>query len=268
MAANASNDRSLKHWRLESDLDGIVWLYLDRADEKVNSLSSEVLTELGSIISRLEDDKPTGLVLMSAKPKSFIVGADVREFDATDDVDELRRNVREVHELFGRIDELPFPTTVAFEGYCLGGGLELALCFDYRIALDAEHTRIGFPEVNLGIYPGFGGSGRSIRAMGGPGNADHADRQNAAGPAAKGLGLIDQTVDVHGSLRWAARNAILKKKIAQAGADCAGHHLGTGAPVPGRSDAQADRRARRARTTTRHPTSDRCLRGVRRLPRA
>lgn len=213
MAANASNDRSLKHWRLESDLDGIIWLYLDRADEKVNSLSSAVLTELGSIVSRLEDDNPTGLVLMSAKPKSFIVGADVREFDATNDVDELRRNVREVHELFGRIDDLPFPTTVAFEGYCLGGGLELALCFDYRIALDADHTRIGFPEVNLGIYPGFGGSGRSIRAMGGlQAMQIMLTGKMLRARAAKGLGLIDQTVDAHGSLRWAARNAILKKR--------------------------------------------------------
>src|SRR5699024_10562668 len=151
MATSASQASAGRHWRLESDLDGIAWLYLDRDDEKVNSLSSQVLAELETVVDRLESDHPTGLVLMSGKPKTFIVGADVREFDATDDVDELRSNVRDVHKLFQRIDDLPFPTAVAFEGYCLGGGLELALCFDYRIALDAPHTRVGFPEVNLGI---------------------------------------------------------------------------------------------------------------------
>ncbi|MEE4304560.1 MAG: 3-hydroxyacyl-CoA dehydrogenase NAD-binding domain-containing protein [Wenzhouxiangella sp.] len=213
MASTASQSSAGRHWRLESDLDGIAWLYLDRDDEKVNSLGSKVLEELEAIIDRLEADHPRGLVLMSGKPKSFIVGADVREFDATDDVDELRSNVRDVHKLFQRVDDLPFPTVVAFEGYCLGGGLELALCFDYRIALDADHTRIGFPEVNLGIYPGFGGSGRSIRAMGGlQAMQIMLTGKMLRARAAKGLGLIDQTVDRHGSLRWAARNAILKKR--------------------------------------------------------
>jgi 3-hydroxyacyl-CoA dehydrogenase/enoyl-CoA hydratase/3-hydroxybutyryl-CoA epimerase len=213
MASTATQTRVGKHWRTESDLEGIVWLYLDRGDEKVNSLGTEVLEELESIVEKLESEHPRGMVLMSGKPGSFIVGADVREFDATDDVDELRANVRDVHKLFQRIDDLPFPTAVAFEGYCLGGGLELSLCFDYRIALDADHTRIGFPEVNLGIYPGFGGSGRSIRAMGGlQAMQIMLTGRMLRARAAKGLGLIDQTVDQHGSLRWAARNAILKKR--------------------------------------------------------
>jgi 3-hydroxyacyl-CoA dehydrogenase/enoyl-CoA hydratase/3-hydroxybutyryl-CoA epimerase len=213
MASTASQNSAGRHWRLESDLDGIAWLYLDRDDEKVNSLGSKVLEELESIVDKLEEDRPRGLVLMSGKPRSFIVGADVREFDATDDVEELRSNVREVHKLFQRIDDLPFPTVVAFEGYCLGGGLELALCFDYRIALDADHTRIGFPEVNLGIYPGFGGSGRSIRTIGGlQAMQIMLTGKMLRARAAKGMGLIDQTVDQHGSLRWAARNAILKKR--------------------------------------------------------
>lgn len=213
MATKASKDNPFRHWRLESDLDGLAWLYLDRADERSNSLGSEVLNELATIVEQLESDNPRGLVLMSGKPGSFIVGADVREFDATDDVDELRSNVREVHRLFQRIDDLPFPTAVAFEGYCLGGGLELALCFDYRIALDVDHTRIGFPEVNLGIYPGFGGSGRSIRAMGGlQAMQIMLTGRMLRARAARALGLIDQTVDQHGSLRWAARNAIVARR--------------------------------------------------------
>jgi len=203
----------LKHWHMDKDLDGIVWLRLDHATEAVNTLGTAVLAELDVIVGKLEADHPTAMVLMSGKPKTFIVGADVREFDATDKVFELEDNVRRVHGLFKRIEDLPFPTVVAFEGYCLGGGLELALCFDWRIALDADHTRIGFPEVNLGIYPGFGGSGRSIAAMG----ALNAMPIMLTGRmlrarAAKSLGLVDQVVGPHGSLRWAARSAALKGK--------------------------------------------------------
>jgi len=215
MASAAPDPNRWQHWRLESDLDDVAWLYIDHGSEKVNSLGTEVLGELEKIVSRFEEKSPTGLVLMSGKSGSFIVGADVREFDATDDVDELRANVRRVHDLFERIEKLPFPKVVAIEGYCLGGGLELSLCFDWRIALDADHTRIGFPEVNLGIYPGFGGSGRSIQAMGGlKAMQIMLTGKMLRARAARSQGLINQTVTEHGSLRWAARAAVLKKKRA------------------------------------------------------
>ena len=202
-----------QHWNLHRDLDGIVWLSINHATEAVNTLGTAVLAELDEVVSSLEKDHPTGLVLTSGKPKTFIVGADVREFDATDKVFELEENVKRVHGLFKRIEDLPFPTVVAFEGYCLGGGLELSLCFKWRIALDAKHTRIGFPEVKLGIYPGFGGSARSIKAMG----ALKAMPIMLTGrmlnaKAARQMGLIDQVVSVHGSLKWAARAAVLKNK--------------------------------------------------------
>ncbi|NKI34472.1 3-hydroxyacyl-CoA dehydrogenase [Wenzhouxiangella sp. XN79A] len=202
-----------KHWRLETDLEGILWLYIDREGEKVNSLSREVLTELGQIVDHLEKHAPTGLVLTSGKPGTFIVGADVREFDQTRDVSVLQEGVREVHALFDRIEKLRFPKVVAFEGFCLGGGLELSLCFDWRIALDHDRTRIGFPEVNLGIYPGYGGSGRSLAAIGGmKGMEIMLTGRMLRARAARGIGLVDQTVSVHGSLRWAARRAVLKKR--------------------------------------------------------
>lgn len=212
-AADTNPSNPYQHWRLEHDLDGIAWLYIDRSDEKVNSLSSAVLGELDEIIGELESQSPTGLVLMSGKPKQFIVGADVREFDATTDTAVLQGGIRRVHGLFERIEKLPFPTVVAIEGYCLGGGLELSLCFDWRIALDADHTRIGFPEVNLGIYPGYGGSGRSISAIGGLKAMEiMLTGRMLRARAARGLGLVDQTVSVHGSLRWAARRAVLRKR--------------------------------------------------------
>ena len=99
------------------------------------------------------------------------------------------------------------------DGFCLGGGLELALCFDYRIALNDDRTRIGFPEVKLGIYPGFGGSARTTRLIGGF-NAMPLmlTARMLRAYQAKGIGLIDELVGPHGSLRWAARRAILKGK--------------------------------------------------------
>jgi len=212
-AAATREQGNFKHWKLDRDLDGIAWLYIDREGEKVNSLSSEVLGELGDVVEMFEQEAPTGLVLMSGKPGSFIVGADVREFDATKDASELTENVRKVHELFDRIERLKFPKVVAFEGFCLGGGLELALCFDWRIALDSEKTKVGFPEVNLGIYPGYGGSGRSIQAMGGMKAMEIMLTGRMLKPkAARALGLVDQVVDMHGSQRWAARNAVQKKR--------------------------------------------------------
>jgi len=202
-----------RHWRMSSDIDEVAWLTLDRADESANSLSREVLEELEDIVGRLENDPPKGLVLQSGKPGSFIVGADVREFGAVSDASEASESIRWVHALFNRIEALPFPTAVAIEGYCLGGGVELALTFDYRIARDDDDTRLGFPEIKLGIYPGFGGSARSSRQMGGMKAMEFMlSTRNLRARAARGARLVDELVGPHGSLRWAARRAVLKNK--------------------------------------------------------
>jgi len=200
-----------RHWRLDNDMDGVCWLTLDRAGETANSLSNEVLTELEQIVSALEAAPPKGLVLQSGKKKSFIVGADVREFEQVSNAEEAAGFMAEAHRLFNRIESLEFPTAVAIEGYCLGGGLELALCFDYRIARNDDATRLGFPEVQLGIYPAFGGSMRSTRQMGGFQALQLmlTSRMLRAGQA-RALGLVDELVSPHSELRWAARRAVLK----------------------------------------------------------
>jgi len=201
------------HWRVQSDLDGVIWLTLDRADERTNSLSRAVLEELQIIVGRLEKEPPKGLVLQSGKPDSFIVGADVREFGSVTDAGQAAEFIREVHQLFNRIEALPFPTAVTIEGYCLGGGVELALAFDYRIARDDDKTRMGFPEIKLGIYPGFGGSARSTRRMGGMKAMEFMlSSRNLRPRAARAAGLIDEVVSPHRSLRWAARRAVLQKR--------------------------------------------------------
>ncbi len=202
-----------KHWRLESDLDGIAWLTLDRADEKTNSLSREVLTELELIVDALSKAQPRGLVIQSGKKGSFVVGADVREFEGVTDPDSAAESIREVHQLFDRIEAFRFPVVVAIEGFCLGGGLELALACHYRIALDVPHTRLGFPEIKLGIYPGFGGSARTTKLLGGPKAMElMLSSRMLRARQAKSLGLVDQVAGPHTSLRWAARNAVLKNR--------------------------------------------------------
>lgn len=213
MNATAQTDTALKNWKLATDIDNVVWLSIDRDGERVNSLSMDVLSELEVIINQLEDNPPAGLVLQSAKPGSFIVGADVREFDDYDDAEEASDGISRVHRLFNRIEALPFPKVVTIDGYCLGGGLELALCFDYRIATDVDHTRLGFPEIQLGIYPGFGGSARSIQQAGATSAMDlMLSSRNLRAKAARAMGLVDELVGPHGSMRWAARKAIQQKR--------------------------------------------------------
>lgn len=202
---------SYKHWRLDTDIDDVVWLYIDRDGEKQNSLSREVLEELEGIVGQLEKSPPKGLVLQSGKPGNFIVGADVRQFDDANDPQEAAEEIRRAHALYNRVEALSFPKVVAIEGYCLGGGLELALCFDYRIARNDDKTRLGFPEVKLGIYPGFGGSARATQLLGGKSGLEIMLTGRMLRPgAARGMGLVDKLVGVHESLRWAARKAVLK----------------------------------------------------------
>jgi 3-hydroxyacyl-CoA dehydrogenase/enoyl-CoA hydratase/3-hydroxybutyryl-CoA epimerase len=209
MTKEPSKDTTFKHWKLSTDIDNVLWLSIDRQGENANSLSMEVLSELGSIVDELEAKPPAGLVLQSGKPGSFIVGADVREFDDYDDAEVASDGINQVHRLFNRIEALPFPKVVLIDGFCLGGGLELALTFDYRIASNVEHTRLGFPEIKLGIYPGFGGSARSVQQAGAS-NAMQLmlSTRNLRPGAAKAMGLVDELVGPHGSLRWAARRAI------------------------------------------------------------
>ncbi len=202
-----------QHWKLATDIDKVLWLTIDRADERVNSLSLALLSEMEDIVTAMEADPPAGMVLQSGKTGSFIVGADVREFDAYDDAEVATEGINRVHRLFNRIEALPFPTVATIDGVCLGGGLELALTLNYRIASDCEHTRLGFPEIKLGIYPGFGGSARSVQQLG----ASRAmslmlSSRNLRPGAARAMGLVDELVGPHGSLRWAARRAIKQQR--------------------------------------------------------
>ena len=208
---------TLHDWRFSIDYEGIAWAVFDREGESMNSLGRRPTEELGEIVKAVEDasirGQVKGLVLMSAKESSFIAGADIREFEDFNTEAKVKEVVGQTLELIDRIDRLPVIVVAAIHGYCLGGGLELALACDYRIADREEGTRLGFPEVKLGIFPGLNGTVRAIEAAG-PMDAMTAMltgrmlRPNAA----RAIGLIDQVVPTRHTLRWAARKAVLQKR--------------------------------------------------------
>ena len=211
--SESSSEAGFKHWRFSVDRDGIAWLGIDRAAETSNTLGQAVIEELGQIIAQLESDPPKGLVLHSAKQNGFIAGADIREFENFSRAEDVSAMIRQGHAVFARLEALACTKVACVQGFCLGGGLELALCCDYIIACDRPDTRIGLPEVNLGIFPGLGGTVRLTERVGGLQAMPLmlGGRALKAKPA-RALGVIDQVVDRHQSLHWHARKAVLQKR--------------------------------------------------------
>ena len=150
--------------RLVIDDEGVGRIVFDDPERPHNILTREVLETLDRVVGEAESAARTGalraLVVLSARPASFIAGADVNAIAAIEDRGAAIQAARDGQALYGRIAALPVPTLAAVRGICLGGGTELALACDYRVADDGGHTRIGLPEVQLGILPGWGGTTR------------------------------------------------------------------------------------------------------------
>ncbi|HHJ14484.1 MAG TPA: crotonase, partial [Gammaproteobacteria bacterium] len=193
----------------ETDADGIAWLHFDRAGASTNVLSAAVLEALYEELLRLEQERPRGLVILSDKENGFIAGADVREFIRLHSRDEALAAIQRGQAVFDRLEALPFPTVALIHGFCLGGGLELALACRYRVARDDRGTRLGLPEVRLGIHPGFGGSVRSVPLLGPLRAMDlMLSGRSVDGRAARRMGLVDHALPER-HLRRAARHMIL-----------------------------------------------------------
>ena len=184
-----------QHWKLEYDDHNIAWLHLDMADSKVNLLAGAVLEELRSICDELANYKPQGVIILSDKDGSFIFGADIKEFLDLDDIAQSQSFIDRGHEVMNKLAALPFPTVSMINGMCLGGGTELSLACDYIVAADDASTRLGLPEIKLGIHPGYGGTARSVQRCG-PLPAMDLMLTGRAIPSrtAKKIGLIDECV--------------------------------------------------------------------------
>lgn len=156
----------MQHWKMETDARGICWLTLDRADSSTNTLGHEVLQEFHVIIDAMTELLPRGLVIRSGKSNGFIAGADIAEFTKLKTQDEATEVIRKAQMIFDKLAKLPVPTVAMINGFCLGGGLELALACKYRVMLDNPKAKIGLPEILLGVQPGWGGSIRLPRLIG------------------------------------------------------------------------------------------------------
>jgi len=197
---------SWANWRLRNDEDGVAWLLFDKKDSSANTLSAEVLTELDAILEKLERDQPRGLVIRSAKRSGFIAGADIAQFRGITDTAAVETLLTRGHAVLDRLDRLPLPTVAVIHGYCLGGGLEVALACDYRIAID--DASFGFPEVLLGLHPGLGGTVRLTRLI----NPVQAMTMMLTGRTerarrARALGLLD-AVTQERHVRGAVKSAV------------------------------------------------------------
>ena len=134
---------TFKHWTTETDDAAVAWICINKADGNANVLSTEVMLELDQLLKSLEINPPRGIVIWSGKPGGFIMGADITEFSGIDSPERAYEVTRLGQQLFDRIEALPCPTVTAINGFCLGGGLELAMSTDYRVALanPAAHSR-------------------------------------------------------------------------------------------------------------------------------
>ncbi|HEX3859295.1 MAG TPA: 3-hydroxyacyl-CoA dehydrogenase NAD-binding domain-containing protein [Pseudolabrys sp.] len=179
-----------RHWKLATGDDRVAWLIIDKQDASANTLSEDVIVEFDEVLAHIEREAPKGLVIRSGKLGGFIAGADIGEFRGTVKPGDVETRLGRAHAIIDRLDHLNLPTVAVIHGYCLGGGLEVALACDYRIAV--EDASLGFPEVLLGLHPGLGGTVRLPRLI----NPLQAMTNMLTGKSirarkAKALGLVD-----------------------------------------------------------------------------
>ena len=184
----------MKHWQLNKEESGIVVAILDKAGESANSLSADVMTEFCEILG---------------KEAGFIAGADIQEFSQLDSAEKGRALVTRGWNLFNRLAAVPYPTLALVRGHCLGGGLELALACRYLLAVDEPGTKMGLPEVMLGIFPGWGGMLRLPKRVGPAAALDMMlTGKTIDAKRAKKMGLADDCVPPR-VMEMAARQLLL-----------------------------------------------------------
>lgn len=203
-------ERKFKNWFFET-ADTVVTLYIDKDGASANVLSTEVLNELNIVLDDIANLKPKALIIRSAKKSGFIAGADISEFTKLGTEEKAYELIKNGQSVFDKLEALPFTTITIIEGFCLGGGLELALATNYRIALKSSKVRLGLPETQLGIHPGFGGVVRlthlipTLSAMDLILAGKTVDTRKA-----KKLGMVDFVVDSRYLLKQA--DIIINKK--------------------------------------------------------
>ncbi|MCM8595469.1 3-hydroxyacyl-CoA dehydrogenase NAD-binding domain-containing protein [Accumulibacter sp.] len=188
-------DRIYTNWRCEIGADGLAWVTLDKPGESTNSLSSSVIDELARLLDDFESQPPKAVIFRSGKAAGFIAGADIGEFSGLDTAEKGIELVGRGWHLFNRLASVSYPTLALVRGHCLGGGLELALACRHLLVVDEPSTRLGLPEVMLGIFPGWGGMLRLPERIGPQAALDlMLTGRTIDARKAKRLGLADECV--------------------------------------------------------------------------
>jgi 3-hydroxyacyl-CoA dehydrogenase/enoyl-CoA hydratase/3-hydroxybutyryl-CoA epimerase len=202
-----------KNWQMQSDAAQIIWLGIKCQSSAVNTISDDVLDELNSVlhdIAQMKDAK--GLIIYSLKPTGFIAGADINTLSRFENAAQAVDFLRKGQAVLAYLESLTIPTVAMIDGFCMGGGLELSLACDYRLASDEKNTRIGLPEILLGFHPGWGGTVRLPKLIGGFHALSEVILTGRALSAskAKQLGIVDDVVPLR-QLKRAAIHFILTK---------------------------------------------------------
>ena len=221
--------------RWEQDGDGVVTLTLDDPSSSANTMNGGYVASMGATVDRLESEREsiTGVILTSAK-KTFFAGGDLNHLITArpEQAGEFGAHVALVKSQLRRLEKLGKPVVAAINGAALGGGLEIALACHRRVALDAPGSKLGFPEVTLGLLPGAGGVVRSVRMLG---IADALTKlllqgQQVRPAEAQEIGIVDEVVATPEAMLAAARAWIEANSSAQQPWDKPGHKVPGGTP--------------------------------------
>jgi 3-hydroxyacyl-CoA dehydrogenase/enoyl-CoA hydratase/3-hydroxybutyryl-CoA epimerase len=195
-----------KHLEFTVSDEGIGAICLNHQDKDVNILSEDLLRELASLIERVQIQGNLRCLIFYSAKKDFSLGADISVIKRFHNVEEATNGARQMQQIYDAIENLPIPTICAIHGQCLGGGLELALSCNYRVATDASETKFGFPEIQIGLIPGAGGTQRATKLIGIQKSLDLilTGKRIASRQALK-IGLIDKCVHPNILMQEAAK---------------------------------------------------------------
>ncbi len=201
-----------ENFKLNTDDNGITWVGIDVAGSNVNTLGTPVLAELAALLNQFDTAPPKAVVFHSLKSSGFIAGANIQEFEAigkTDDVAAAEKLIKAGYDLYEHLAAVKYPTLTLIKGFCMGGGLELAMACRYRVAVDDPGTRMGLPEVMLGILPAWGGVKRLPQLLGAPAAFDlMLSGKTVDAKKARKLGLVDEAVPPR--IMWNTAIGVLK----------------------------------------------------------
>jgi 3-hydroxyacyl-CoA dehydrogenase/enoyl-CoA hydratase/3-hydroxybutyryl-CoA epimerase len=200
----------MKYLTLEKAKDGIAIVTIDCPESKVNKISSGLLDEIAGILPDINNDKSIkGMVITSGKEDNFVVGADIDELKGMRTSEEVIAYITKAHAILNVLESMKIPVVACIHGNCLGGGLELALACNYRMAVNSPQTVLGFPEVQLGLLPAAGGTQRLPRLIGLTAALPLVlTARNLRVKQASRAGLIDELIPPYGAQETAVKKAL------------------------------------------------------------